>query len=85
MCPKIESKLNYYTQKYDNNYYKIATIFAEKYMEWAWSVEGSNEFPDYLYEKDESDIFLKYKVSEFFKNKQPEGLEELSERNQREI
>lgn len=79
-CPLIENGLAYYKQKYNGNLCRIGSIFAECYLDWAWSNEGKKLFPHDLYSADQPrDIFLKHKAAELLKQlkfKKNKALEE---------
>lgn len=65
-CPDIKKPFAYYVQKNDS-LIDIGTIISEAYRDWAWG-EGRNSFPDFLFdEKHDGDIYLKFKIADFFK------------------
>jgi hypothetical protein len=77
-CPKVPNSIDYYLQRGDT-YPVISTTLAEAYYDWAWG-EGKDEFPDELRSREyPSDIYLKYKVSEYFRELTPESLDEIED------
>lgn len=65
-CPLIDKDYGYYAQSCSNEP-QIASIFADKYREWAWGA-GKNQFPAELFEAHvESDSFLKHTVAAVLK------------------
>lgn len=66
-CPVIDKEYAYYKQKH-GNLIEIGSEFSEAYREWAWG-EGRDQFPEELFsESQPPEIYIKYKVSEFFEN-----------------
>ncbi|MBT5305544.1 MAG: SIR2 family protein [Candidatus Scalindua sp.] len=66
-CPIIDKEYAYYKQKH-LNLIEVGTEFSEAYREWAWG-EGRDQFPEELFsESQSSEIYIKYKVSEYFEN-----------------
>lgn len=88
-CPKINKPLEYYKQ--DNTLPQIGSEFADKYREWAWDLyeeesgADSNDFPDHLYQEDDSSVYLKYKVSEYLKSITPDSLSDVDDEWEKEI
>lgn len=69
-CPEIKREYAYYKQSYRDPI-DIGAIFAEYYKEWAWG-EGRSLFDDALFEYSQpSEIYLKTKIAEYFKNITP--------------
>ncbi|WP_275374697.1 SIR2 family NAD-dependent protein deacylase [Xenorhabdus bovienii] len=65
-CPEIEREFSYYTQQRLSNI-DIGTILSEAYRDWAWG-SGRGEFSEELFNENyDGDIYLKSKVSDFFK------------------
>lgn len=71
-CPLIDREFAYYEQKHGGNLPQIGSIFAELYLEWAWSAAGKKKFPAALYSAGQPrDIFIKHAVAEFLKDLGP--------------
>jgi hypothetical protein len=83
-CPDeyINRPFEYYNQQYSNP--RIGTEIADGYAEWAWDVRETDEFPDYLYDIQNREVFLKYKVSRFFDDISPDNIEDV-DKNQDEL
>jgi hypothetical protein len=80
-CPKIDKDFAYYKQLHQDNTL-IAEFFIKPYMEWAWTDEGKEHFPDHLYhESTPKDLFLKYKVCEYLKEITPSSIEDVTQFN----
>jgi hypothetical protein len=63
LCPNITKNYAYYKQSFKNEI-DIGSSFVEPFKEWAW--ENMDEFPSDLFTTDyNSDIYLKYKISDF--------------------
>lgn len=72
-CPLIDKEFAYYKQSAmsdgGNVLISIGDKFAQLYYEWAWN-EGKGEFPPELFTDDNpSEIYLKYKIAEYFNTK----------------
>lgn len=68
-CPLIDHDFGYYSQKYDDDFALIASIFSERYFEWAWSKEGKKIFPAELFKDGiPRDAFLKFSAAEQLKH-----------------
>ena len=68
ICPNIDKTYPYYKQSYKDTIL-IGSAFVEPFKEWAWST-GKNVFPEIFFTGDyDSDIYLKYKVSEYTKQR----------------
>lgn len=65
--PYIDQPIQYYLQKYSENYPKIASVLAEEYRQYAW--ENREKFPEFTFESTSSNIHLKYKISSILENK----------------
>ncbi len=77
-CPEIKRPFAYYTQKKET-YIDIGTILSEAYRDWAWG-DGRDEFPEMLFSENYSgDIYLKYKIADFFKHLELVNNEEFSD------
>ncbi|QTL41002.1 SIR2 family protein [Xenorhabdus budapestensis] len=64
-CPEIKRPFAYYTQK-NESLIDIGTILSDAYRDWAWA-EGKSNFPEELFsERYDGDIYLKYKIADFF-------------------
>ncbi|RKD94756.1 SIR2 family protein [Halopiger aswanensis] len=76
-CPDthIDYPLEYYKQKYSNP--RIGTEIADAYAEWAWEVRETSIFPDWTYEHENREVFLKQKVSEKFDDLSPDSIEDF--------
>ena len=76
-CPTVDYDIDYYLQRGDSHQ-QIGSILADKYHEWAWG-EGQSEFPDQYFDSDQynKDIFLKYSISEHFRDITPNSIEEV--------
>lgn len=89
-CPDdyVKNNLMYYKQTCDSDVGvnpAIGTELANAYADWAWGEgKGADEFPNWIYEQEDKEMFLKYKVSEHFKNISPESIEDI-DKNQEEI
>jgi len=83
-CPDeyINRPFEYYNQQYESP--RIGTEIADGYAEWAWDVRESDEFPDDLYDIQNREVFLKYKVSEHFREISPSSIDEV-DKNQEEL
>lgn len=81
-CPIIDKPYGYYKQ--DMHPREIGQLFSEKFKEWAWEVR-SEEFPEELFEGHDSDIYLKYKISEYVDSITPESLESIAPKWEKEI
>jgi len=76
-CPLIDKEYGYYAQSCSNEP-QIASVFADKYREWAWG-SGKNQFPAELFEANvEPDSFLKHTIAEVFKELCPTKLSEIN-------
>lgn len=63
LCPNITKNYAYYKQSFKNEI-DIGSNFIEPFKEWAWG--NTEEFPPDLFTTDyNSDIYLKYKISEY--------------------
>lgn len=78
----LNRPFEYYNQQYECP--RIGTEIADGYAEWAWDVRGSDEFPDYLYDIQNREVFLKYKVAEYFRDISPSSIDEV-DKNQEEL
>ena len=83
--PRIDRRLEYYKQKYDDDFSKIGTEFADEFFEWAWEVEETDIFADSLYDHGDREMFLKYKVAEYFKELTPNNIDEIPDQYSEEI
>jgi hypothetical protein len=90
ICPDdyVKNDLMYYKQTCDSDFGvnpAIGTELADAYADWAWN-EGkeSDEFPDRIYEQGNKEMFIKHKVSEYFKDISPDSVEDI-DKNQEEI
>lgn len=82
-CPEVPNTIDYYLQRGDT-YPEIGTTLAESYYDWAWG-GGKDEFPDELRSREyPSDIYLKYKISEYFRELTPESIDEIEDSKLRE-
>lgn len=83
-CPDeyINRPFEYYNQQYESP--RIGTEIADGYAEWAWDVRESDEFPNDLYDTQNREVFLKYKVSEHFREISPSSIDEV-DKNQEEL
>ncbi|MHC1789363.1 SIR2 family protein [Solidesulfovibrio sp.] len=69
ICPTLDKSYAYYKQSHKEPI-AIASHFIEPFKEWAW--HDQSLFPQELFdEKYNSDIYLKYKVSNYFKTMSP--------------
>ena len=77
-CPVIDKEFAYFKQSY-GTLMKIGEIFSEFYKEWAWG-PGRGEFPDDLFDATKpSNIYLKYKIAEYFESIIPDSIESISD------
>ena len=77
-CPAINKEFAYFKQSY-NTLMEIGGVFSGIYKEWAWG-SGRNEFPNELFDATKPpNIFLKYKVAEFFESIIPNSVESISD------
>lgn len=78
LCPNITKNYAYYKQSYKEEI-NIGTSFIDPFKEWAW--EQMDQFPSELFSTDyDSDIYLKYKISEHINNVTPlDPISELTE------
>ena len=77
-CPVIDKEFAYFKQSYDT-LMKIGDVFSGIYKEWAWGL-GRDEFPDELFDATKpSNIFLKFKVAEYFESLIPDSVESISD------
>jgi hypothetical protein len=77
-CPEVDREMEYYLQK-DITLPEIGDHLSEAYYEWGWN-SGTGEFPDKLRDRENpQDIFLKYKISEYFKKITPSDIESIGE------
>lgn len=82
-CPEMSKSIDYYIQRGDT-YPEIGTKLAEAYYDWAWG-SGEDRFPDELRSRDyPSDIYLKYKISEYLKIITPDSIDNISENRLKE-
>lgn len=66
-CPLITKKFAYYQQQHKRDNIEIATVFSDKYSEWAWG-DGHDRFPQEMFEPDVSkDNYLKFEVASHIK------------------
>lgn len=79
-------KYNYYKQNY-GSCIKIGTELAKEYFDWAWNEELSIGCFDEKFKSDNysSDIFLKSKICDFFKEITPKNIDDLSEEKREEL
>ncbi len=64
-CPILNKDYAYYKQKHAS-LIDVGTEFSEAYREWAWG-EGREEFPDDLFDESQpSEIYIKYRVAQYF-------------------
>ena len=76
MCPNINHQYAYYKQSYKDPI-SIGSEFVEPFKEWAWSTSDGT-FPEELFsERFDSDVYLKYKVSEYFDMITPSDISEI--------
>lgn len=79
-CPVIDKEYAYYKQTVPNSI-DIGEIFADAYLNWAWS-SGKSEFPTELFSPSASrQIYIKHFVADFFKNHTPKNLDEIHDGN----
>jgi hypothetical protein len=72
-CAEVEKEYAYYKQSHSSPL-DIGQTFSELYKEWAWS-SGRDQFPEELFEEDyPPDIYLKYKVAEYFEDLTPDSI-----------
>ncbi|WP_300530700.1 SIR2 family protein [Maricaulis sp.] len=65
-CPLIDGDINYYRQKFDDDFAAIGSELIDPYFEWAWG-EGRARFPNALFEgPQQRDAFLKHAAAELF-------------------
>lgn len=82
-CPEVPHSLDYYLQRGDS-YPEIGTTLAESYYDWAWG-DGKDKFPDELRSREyPSDIYLKYKISEYFRELTPKSIDKITDPIHRE-
>lgn len=83
VCPEVSHSIDYYLQRNDS-YPEIGGILADDYYDWAWGA-GKNEFPDELRSREyPSDIYLKYKVVEYFRDITPDSIDAIDNQRHRE-
>lgn len=64
---RLDKPYTFYEQKANGDLPLLASLLVEPYWEWAWN-EGRNSFPPDLFQTNQSkDIYLKYTISQFFK------------------
>jgi len=77
-CPIIDKDFAYYKQSYDT-LIKIGDVFSDIYKEWAWG-SGKDEFPDDLFDATKpSNVYLKYKIAEYFESITPDSIESIND------
>lgn len=76
-CPEIQQEVAYLSQL-KKTLPQIAQIYAEQYREWAWHGGGRDQFPNDLFDPMQpSDIYLKYKVAEYFESVVPQSVDDI--------
>lgn len=74
----------YYKQNYNENS-TIGSQIAKEYSNWAWG-EGKEFFDNSLYSQDyKLDVFLKHKISKYFKGITPNNIEEVATKHHEEL
>lgn len=82
-CPEVPNSIDYYLQRGDT-YPEVGTIIADAYYDWAWG-DGRNEFPSELRSREyPSDIYLKYKIAEYFRGITPDSIDAIENTRHRE-
>ena len=76
-CPKVESNYGYYRQSREPP--EMGTLLADRFSQWAWD-QNERKFSEMELDYEQhSDIYLKTEISEEFKERTPESVEELDE------
>lgn len=69
ICPNIKKDFAYYVQSKNNDLSAVASQFVGLFKNWAWAKNGKENFPKNLFNiNTPEDVYLKYKVCEYFVN-----------------
>lgn len=69
ICPNVKKDFAYYVQSKNNDLSAVASQFVGLFKNWAWAKNGKENFPKNLFNiNTPEDVYLKYKVCEYFVN-----------------
>jgi hypothetical protein len=71
----IEQDIEFHLQDKNNDEPLIGSEFAQKFKNWAW--ENKDEFQPWLFTREApEDIYIKYKISDYFRERTPSKIED---------